>query len=340
MDEARKALENVLKELVEVDWLFTEENPNISRDMRPDFIIKAKKGRKEYVFVVEVKTIGEPRNIASAAGQLQMYRMNMPGYPVFVAPFISSRGREMCKDLGLGFVDLAGNAYLKFDGILIDIWGKGTRKKEKRNQKKIFTTKSTWIIRKMLAEPNRQWKFEDLSEVTGVSLGQIYKTIDRLASEEFAQKKRGSITLSNPNELLDAWSKFYKFDKQKIIGYYCPLPNQELILKALKNVPVDEYALTLGAAASLVAPFVRSSDVFIYYQEDPDILIKSLKLKPVEFGGNVSLVMPKDEGVFFDCQKRKGLSIVSIIQLYLDLYNYPMRGREQAEHLREQVMEV
>ena len=37
---------------------------------------------------------------------------------------------------------------------------------------------------------------------------------------------------------------------------------------------------------------------------------------------------------FFDDQVPKGgMSAASDIQLYLDLYDYPVRGREQAEHL-------
>ena len=38
---------------------------------------------------------------------------------------------------------------------------------------------------------------------------------------------------------------------------------------------------------------------------------------------------------FFDRQEAEGLSLVSDLQLYLDLYDYPLRGREQAERLFE-----
>ena len=39
--------------------------------------------------------------------------------------------------------------------------------------------------------------------------------------------------------------------------------------------------------------------------------------------------------VFFDKQEVNGLWVVSDIQLYLDLYNYPVRGLEQAQHIYE-----
>jgi len=55
-------------------------------------------------------------------------------------------------------------------------------------------------------------------------------------------------------------------------------------------------------------------------------------------GGNVFLVEPYDEAVFYKVQQRKGVWVVSNVQLYVDLYNYPARGREAAEHLRKAVI--
>ena len=62
------------------------------------------------------------------------------------------------------------------------------------------------------------------------------------------------------------------------------------------------------------------------------------ELKPVSTGPNVLMFIPYDEGVFYAAQKLKNRNIVSNIQLYLDLYNYKGRGKEQAEYLREKVI--
>jgi len=76
------------------------------------------------------------------------------------------------------------------------------------------------------------------------------------------------------------------------------------------------------------------------YILDEKIVISVLKLTPVEFGGNVYLIEPPDEGYLMNMQSKDGLKIVSNIQLYLDLYNYPKRGHEQANHLREKVLRI
>ncbi|MEE9118885.1 MAG: type IV toxin-antitoxin system AbiEi family antitoxin [Calditrichia bacterium] len=301
-------------------------------------IVKAKANRKEHTLIIEVKSSGEPRNIAQVAGYLSAMKSTISGYPVLVAPFISLRGRKMCKELGLGFVDLSGNAYLKFGSVLIERMGKESRAKEKRLQKSLFTEKSTWVIRKMFSKQDHKWKIEELARESNVSLGQAYKVINKLEAEGFVDKKRGAITLLKPKELLDEWVKVYKFEDQSTTGYYCANKEQEDIFKALRKLSPNQYALTLGAAASLIAPFVRSTDVYMYIRGKADMVVKALKLKPVEFGGNIYLISPTNDAVLYDTQRIKGLTLVSNLQLYLDLYNYPMRGREQAEHLRNELM--
>lgn len=331
-------IEGALSEVLELKWEPTRFESNTKKGWQPDLIVKAKTDRNVYTLVIEIKSSGEPRNIAQVAGYINAMKNSISGYPVLVVPFISMRGRKMCKDLGLGFVDLSGNAYLKFDSVLIELWGKESKSKETRLLKSLFTEKSTWVIRKMYSKRDHKWKIEELAREANVSLGQAYKVINKLEAEGFVDKKRGAITLLKSKELLDDWVKVYKFEKQSATGYYCPDKEQEDIFKALRKLSSKQYALTLGVGASLVAPFVRSTDVYMYIRGKADELIKTLKLKPVEFGGNLYLILPSDEGVLYDTQRIKGLTLVSNLQLYLDLYNYPMRGREQAEHLRNEKM--
>lgn len=95
------------------------------------------------------------------------------------------------------------------------------------------------------------------------------------------------------------------------------------------------YALTLHAGASLVAPFVRFTDVHIYTEESVETWIGALDLREVEFGGNFSLLQPYDAGVFYAAHEVDGAVVVGDVQLYLDMCHYPARGREQADFLRE-----
>jgi len=54
---------------------------------------------------------------------------------------------------------------------------------------------------------------------------------------------------------------------------------------------------------------------------------------PIEENGNVKFAIAASDGVFYGVQEIDGIRIVSDIQLYVDLFNYPARGREAADEL-------
>ncbi len=334
-------IRNILDGLLDLQW--NEGSPQEMKynELRPDLIAVVKSGNKKRRLFFEVKTTGEPRVIAQLAAYKNLISERDPSvYLILVAPFVSAKGKKLCKDFGIGFVDFQGNAYIRFDNILIDRYGYKSLKHEKRLQKKLFTTKSEWIIRKMLVKPNRTWKTQELANETNVSLGMVYKTTERFEAEGYIEKARGAIRLEKPGELLDAWREKYSYEKQKPTGYYSPIETREELFKRLRELPGSSYALTLGAGASLVAPFVRSTDTHLYINTNFELLKNALSLTPVEFGGNVYIVWPSDGGVFFDTQTIKKVTVVSNLQLYMDLYNYPQRGREQADYLREEKMKI
>jgi len=99
-----------------------------------------------------------------------------------------------------------------------------------------------------------------------------------------------------------------------------------------------DYALTLHSGSALIAPFVRFKNVHLYVKGKPEIWEKGLNLKPVESGGTVHLLLPYDEGVFYNRQEIDKVFVVCNTQLYIDLLSYKERGKEQAKFLRKQKM--
>ena len=110
----------------------------------------------------------------------------------------------------------------------------------------------------------------------------------------------------------------------EISGKHPDLSDEELLQQFLRTGSLD----TLGELYSRYMHLVYG--VSIKYFEN------RLKLKAVEQGANVVFLIPYyKHSAFYDMQNVKELKVVSDIQLYLDLYNYPIRGIEQAEHLYE-----
>ena len=75
--------------------------------------------------------------------------------------------------------------------------------------------------------------------------------------------------------------------------------------------------------------------VHIYLQNEEVISkFEKLNLKRVENGENLVFLIPYyKNSVFYGRQNINNLWVVSDLQLYLDLYHYPLRGREQAEKI-------
>ena len=82
-----------------------------------------------------------------------------------------------------------------------------------------------------------------------------------------------------------------------------------------------------------MAPYVRPVDVHLYVSSNDVVeeIAEKLELNPTPKVGNVKFVLPYDEGVFYGTCKVRDVKVVSNVQLYVDLYDFPARGEEAAE---------
>jgi hypothetical protein len=213
--------------------------------------------------------------------------------------------------------------------------------------KNIFADKATLVVRKMFQEPQRKWVVRDFTEKGRLSLGMAQAVLDAMEKKGYVERVRkgpeSHTLLTNRETLLADWLKEYRFDLNKIYTYYNPDKN---ILKKIKKYLRDEqYALTLHTAANLITSFVKTEDVFFYLNSlnwDKDMLKlrQRLDLKELVRGGNIHIIRSfYKTSVFLNTQKIRGLTLVSNLQLYLDLYHFQPRGKEHAEYLRKLLKE-
>lgn len=294
---------------------------------------------KQANFIVEVKSQGEPRFVRMAIARMKDYIRNFKDtYGILVAPYLSDTSRQLCKEAGIGCVDLAGNAFLSFKNLFIEISGKPNIFLTTRLSKSVFYPKSSRIIRVLLSNPPRKWYVKDLSRETGVSIGLTSRIKQRLLSEEWIKEDNKKFYLVKPEEVLNHWARTYSYEKNQSFSFYSGLSGDELEA-AIKNECEKkgyQYGLALFSGARKVAPFVRSIRFFSYIDGKIEDVAKSLQLKKVESGANVTLFLPYDEGIFYGLQNINGMNVVSDIQLFLDLKSYKGRGEEAAQAIFEQ----
>jgi len=332
-----------LKELVpELQVLEHEEEVSFGGSERYDLLLTVRIGQATRRLLCEVKSVGEPRYIHQAISQIGTVAAEVSDIsPMIVAPYISEEGRRLCREAQVGYLDFTGNVFLRFDSVLIDKSGEVSVPRERKALKRLFAPVSSRIIRVILENPDKTWTFRGVARESGASLGLTYRAVDALDEKGYVGRDRGAISILRPGELLDLWAQNYNVDINPSQTFYSFARSFSGFVEGLRDVAREEqfrYALTLHSGASKVAPFVRFTDVHLYYQGDLQTIVEGLDLRPVEVGGTIHILTPYDEGVFYNLQCIDDVVVVCNTQLYLDLVDYPARGKEQADFLREQKM--
>jgi hypothetical protein len=307
-----------------------------------DMILRLKVGGKTRNLLCEVVSQRYPKQLREKGLQLlEISGRGRKGYPVIIAPYISELGREVCKKIGVGFLDLSGNAYLDFDSFYMEIEGRPNRFKYPSKPTGLFNPKAERILRFYLLRDSKKEvavnSYRDIAKEVGVSLGQMSKVNKKL--DEFGlwlEQPKGLKTIDK-TKLLDLWRENYRFERNKVLSFYSimQVPQIEKRLAEFCKKKKIRYALTLFSGANRLAPFTRYNFATSYFSGDVEQLKRNLELKEVPTGANLQILTPYDEGIYYKAQEVDSVRVVNPIQLYIDLYNYAGRGREQAEFLRE-----
>jgi len=285
---------------------------------------------------VEIKTRGEPRFIRDAVNQQLRYLEYIPNaYGIIIAPYISERSAVICREAGIGYIDLSGNCFIEFRQVHIAKENKSNTRLEKKVLKSLYYPRAERVLRVLLNNPDKKWKMETLSKDADVSLGMSSKVKQKLEAMEWLESSKSGFKLLKWEELLNEWSKNYRYSKNTNIDFYS-LKNETYIENQLSEYCKEnniKYAFTLFSGASKIAPFTRYKRINFYLEKNTEAVKELLSLKPASSGPNVTISIPYDSGVFYNLKKYKGISVVSSIQLYLDLINFKGRGEEAARFL-------
>ena len=338
LKKAQKSITSVFSDITFLELKESKTNVRID-NKEVDFVLGTLISGKPAKFIVEVKSQGEPRLVRMAIAQFKEYlRGFKDSYGILVAPYLSDASRQICKEAGIGCVDLAGNAFLSFRNIFIDRSGRPNPFAVVRLSKSVFSPKSSRILRVLLSDPSKRCYVEDLSREVGISIGLTSRVKQALLSEEWIKEENKSFYLVKPEEVLNQWVNNYSYEKNQSFSFYSGLSDDQLETAIKKECEKRKYryGLALFSGARKVAPFVRFMRFFSYVDGNVDDIAKTLQLKKVETGANVTFLQPYDEGVFYGLQDINGINVVSDIQLYLDLKSYKGRGEEAAQAIFEQ----
>jgi len=309
-----------------------------SSDRGVDYDLLISFGREKFKIAVEVKSSGEPSILRRSAAWLK----NVPGknkrdHAIIVAPFISKEGATICRNMGVGFIDLSGNCLLTLNGLYIERTGNPNKFKKPREIQSLFSPKSSRVVRCLLSDPKRSWTLKGLSTETGVSIGLIHRIATALENNFFAKKELRAFKLEDPARLLEAWREEYFRRAPRWTRYVVRFPSiQESMtkLKSAANHHSVRYAFTGPGGASLISSYLAPTAVHLYVDVLREEFLEEIKADQVSSEGNLLIKVVEQENEFIGSRQVKAFYVVSDLQLYLDLWAMGGRGQEAAEELR------
>jgi hypothetical protein len=311
-----------------------------------DIVAKLSVAGRGHTLACEVKVNGQPRYVRTGLLQLRsrVAGLGRDVTPVLIAPFLSSVAQELCREQGVGFLDLEGNVRLAFDAVFVERTVASKPAVERRELKSLFKPKSAQVLTVMLRDPTRTWRVAELAEAADVSLGHVSNVRSGLLDREWGQVSQQGLFLSAPDGLLDAWRDAYEPPAGRRLGFYTTLHGgafEEAARRVLRVGSDKGQAIFASfSAAHWLAPFARAGTQFFYADaRGLEQLQAALALSSPAKGENVAVTVPEDDGVFRDAvEPAPGAVCSGLVRTYLDLSAAGERGREAAEHLRRERM--
>ena len=313
---------------------------------------------KQTRLLIECKKQGYPRDLREAAWKLKKYLSHQVAANadfqdsvvlVVIAPSISPGGKEFLRQEGVGYWDTGDNLYLQLPNALYYL-DRPASPEGGRPLRNLYRGTRAQVLHALLMDPEREWHIHDLAERAQVSKYTAHQVLGVLEQQLWVTKQgtgpKTLRTLQEPAKLLEAWADAHSLSQYEMQRFHRWFPSQsklrQHVTSGLERLEI-EHALTLGSAAELVAPFatnVERLSILVPDSTDLDQAAESLELKSVNEGENI---------VFFKTRTLSSLMfryrvadqdrqtwVASNIQLYLDLWAYPARGKEQAKHLRQE----
>ena len=315
---------------------------HVAKGWNPDFFLFIDYGGKSFVLVGEVAVNLSFPLLRDRISQLKAYVGGKEAwFPLLVSPFLSPRKRKECRQAGVLYIDLSGNVYIECDGLYVERDGFENRFQEKRQGRNPFSDKASLIPRAMIKDRSKWWGVRELASSVSLDPGFVSRMIREMENQGYLKRKEKKVRLQDPKSLLDDWVGEYDLRKNEERKYFCLAKGPSEILENLRRIRIPrdaKYSIGLQAGANLIAPHSVYNEVHIYLKDHVhlDHFVKAMDLEEAEQGANLIFLNPYyKHSVFYDCQEVGDLWVVSELQLYLDLFHYPLRGREQAEHLYE-----
>lgn len=326
-----------LRRLLPPGWaLSVDQEPNLPGGGRPDMVLDltAPDGATA-VFVVDIRRSGTGATLRTALDQLGTYAADLAGTrPLFVAPWLSERSRDLLTEAGVGYLDSTGNARLVADQPGLFISARGAARNPWPTDSALKSLRGRGAARavRALVDHRPPYGIRELAERTGASAATLSRVVDLLESEDLiARDATGGVAHLDWQGALRRWARDYDVQGSNDATNWLQPRGLAALSDSLRSADL-RYALTGSLAVQELAPYAPARLAMLYV-DSIDAAVEALDLRPVDAGANLLLLVPFDDVVYARKLQRSGLAIVNPSQLAVDLLTGPGRSPSEAEEL-------
>jgi DNA-binding transcriptional regulator YhcF (GntR family) len=202
----------------------------------------------------------------------------------------------------------------------------------------------SWLLKTGINKPG--FSIREAAKDIGVSVGLVQRVFNILVlkglllTEGVRTAKKFFFKQAKP--LLEDWLKHYAIAKKcKMRTYQSGIDRAELLDVLAQSKLNQNVALALHSAADAYGCKNTNLKTLELYLLDPKILSKlekTLYLEPQERGYEILLIEPYYEHLLIEAHdSHKDIKLSPPLLTYLDLYHFPLRGREQADFMAKRM---
>jgi hypothetical protein len=309
--------------------------------------------------IVPVAVVAAPRIPQSVAKQVLQFAMrHAPGVAVGL---IDSEGFRAFQGHGLEALDAERSGSSRGE---LAAHGQSSYLFSNLNQWMLKILLSSKIPESLLSAPRGRYRnASQLAQSAGVSVMSAFRFLRQLSKEGFLDKDEGWLRIVRIEELMQRWRSANQRSAIELPVRWILRGNEDQLYVALRSYvsqmgarasqsrrsrdgrvlkSAPRVCLGLFAAADLLGfRFVNGIPPHIYLERSEMEVLKDfgLSVKDAEGRPDAYVRIPEsEEAVFRASVMRDGLPVCDIVQVWLDVSNYPARGEEQAEQIWRRVL--
>jgi hypothetical protein len=252
-----------------------------------------------------------------------------------VAPYLSSRTRQLLEAGGVNYLDTTGNVRIALRRPALFIRTQGAASDPWPAESKLRSLKgpaAARVVRAVL-DFKPPYGISELAARCGSPLATVHRVIELLDTEGLLEREpRGPITQVDWRGVFERWTAEYSLFDSNRVATYLEARGLDHLLDRLREDDL-RYAVTGSLAARQFAPVAPARLAMVFVDGDTEIAAQTLGVTATEFGANVFLIEPFDSVALERGLEKDGVRYAAASQVAADLAKSPGRGPSESDAL-------